>query len=110
MGHSPEEMEEHLRTQRKQLRLVLKTIRLEIDGLGSSFDATALLDLGIKRSAISLENKDFYPQFFEPYQAGIKMPREDEEAEEHIQKSFPTLECEVCEEELEIDYEAAYHL
>lgn len=57
---------------------------LEIDGLGSSFDATALLGLGIKRSTMSLEDKDFYPQYFEPYQTGIKMPREGEEAEEYI--------------------------
>lgn len=84
MDHSSEEMEQHFRSQRKQHRRVLKTIRLQIDGLGSSFDATALLGLGIKRSTMSLEDKDFYPQYFEPYQTGIKRPREGEEAEEYI--------------------------
>ena len=79
--------------------------------MGGSFDATVFLDLGIKRSTISLEDKDFYPQYFEPYQAEIKMPREeDEEAQEYIQGSFPTLEHEVCEKESEVDYKTAYLL
>lgn len=60
---------------------------------------------------MSLEQENLYPRFFEPYQSEIKMPgEEDEEADGYFWESFPALDRGVPVNELDINYETAYHL